>query len=73
MDVRGTSTQEVEARLADKERLIMERLGENVISNDGRSMEQVVLRLMEERGLTLALAESITGGMIGEMINVLGR
>ncbi len=68
MDVRGPSPEVVEARLDAREKAILERVGDNVISTDGRAMEQVVLNLLEARGLTLALAESITGGMIGEMI-----
>jgi nicotinamide-nucleotide amidase len=68
MDARGSSTGDADRVLEAKQQVITARLNENIISDDGRSMEQVVLELLEQRGLTLALAESITGGMIGEML-----
>jgi len=68
MDARGRTAEEADRILAVKEAVLNERVKENIISDDGRSMEEVVLQLLENKGLTLALAESITGGMIGEMI-----
>jgi nicotinamide-nucleotide amidase len=40
------------------------RLGADVISVDGRSLEQVVGGLLVANGLTIAVAESCTGGLI---------
>jgi nicotinamide-nucleotide amidase len=68
MDVTAKSAEEAEQKLDLKQGTLTERLSENIISDDGKSMEAVVLHLLRQRGLTLALAESITGGMIGEMI-----
>lgn len=68
MDAGGKDAASVEERLDSKQKAIQARIKENIISDDGRPMEQVVLDLLLERGWTLALAESITGGMIGEMI-----
>jgi nicotinamide-nucleotide amidase len=68
MDSWGVSEDQVTAKLEQVEQAIRDRISENIISSDGRHMEQVVLALLEERGLSLTLAESITGGMIGEMI-----
>jgi len=68
IDVRGDDAGEVESILKEKERLIEERIRENIISSEGHSMEQVVIRALRGRCLTLGLAESITGGMIGELI-----
>ena len=68
MDTAAPSLEQAEKKLDDKQAILQDRIGENIISDDGRSMEQVVLQLLEGRGLTLALAESITGGMIGEML-----
>ena len=49
-------------------------LGDVVFSTDDESMETVVLRLLRERGLTLAIAESVTGGLIASRLtNVPGR
>ena len=39
-------------------------LGPDVFSTDGRSMEDVVGALLRERGLTIAAAESCTGGLL---------
>jgi competence/damage-inducible protein CinA-like protein len=68
MDVTAKTAEEADRKLDLKQKTLTERLSENIISDDGKSMEEVVLRLLRERNLTLALAESITGGMIGEMI-----
>lgn len=68
IDTSGITAEEAEQRLAAKQAVLNERIGENIISDDGRSMEEVVLQLLEQNGTTLALAESITGGMIGEML-----
>jgi nicotinamide-nucleotide amidase len=68
MDTSGDTAEEAEQKLDAKQAVLIDRIGENIISDDGRSMEEVVLQLLEQRSLTLALAESITGGMIGEML-----
>jgi nicotinamide-nucleotide amidase len=68
MDARGGTAEEADRILAAKQAVLNERLIENIISDDGSSMEKVVLHLLGDRRLTLSLAESITGGMIGEMI-----
>ncbi len=68
MDARGRTAGEADRVLDTKQQVLSERVSENIISDDGRSMEQVVLGLLEASGLSLALAESITGGMIGEML-----
>jgi nicotinamide-nucleotide amidase len=44
------------------------RVGEVIYSDDGRSLEQVVLDLCRERGLRLAVAESCTGGLIAKRL-----
>ncbi|HEY7515125.1 MAG TPA: competence/damage-inducible protein A, partial [Vicinamibacteria bacterium] len=43
---------------------IRARLAGRVFSEDGRELHQVVADLLKERGLTLALAESCTGGLL---------
>jgi nicotinamide-nucleotide amidase len=60
----GQRKDEVE-RLADA---IAERLGDLVYTRDDRSLEEVLVRTMSGSGRTLALAESCTGGLVGEMI-----
>ena len=52
-----------EAILAAEEALLRPLLGEIVFGIDEQSMESVVVDLLRERGLTLALAESVSGGL----------
>ncbi len=59
------TVEEAEAMLADEEALVRAELGEIVFGVDDETMESVVLGLCRERGLTLAVAESLTGGLIG--------
>ncbi len=68
MDASARNAQEADQKLDAKQRVVNERLHESIISDDGRFMEEVVLHLLQNKGLTLTLAESITGGMIGEML-----
>jgi nicotinamide-nucleotide amidase len=68
IDVSADSADEAERKLDAKQALLQELIPDNILSDDGRFMEHVVLDLLEQRGLSLALAESITGGMIGEML-----
>jgi len=50
--------------LADWEHEIRDELGPIVFGFDTDTMESVVLELLRSRGLTLALAESVTGGLV---------
>lgn len=43
-------------------------LGERIYSRDGRSLEEVVGDMLRARDATLAVAESATGGLLGERI-----
>lgn len=50
----------VEERVAE----IVRRLGDHVYAFDDEPMEYAVVRLFKERGLTIATAESCTGGLL---------
>ena len=52
------------ALVAPMEAEIRRRLGRAVFGVDADTVESVVLRLLEERGWTMATAESATGGMV---------
>ncbi len=54
-----------EAILAAEETLVRNILGEVVFGTDDQTMESVALDLLEDRGLGLAVAESLTGGLLG--------
>jgi nicotinamide-nucleotide amidase len=43
-------------------------LGENIYGQDEESLEEVVLKLLQERKMTLSLAESCTGGLIASRL-----
>ncbi len=55
----------INAELAEK---IVEKLGIAVFSTEGEEMEEVVGRLLAENKKTLSVAESCTGGLIGERL-----
>ncbi len=65
---RGATASEAETKLARVCDAIRERLGSLVYGSDAETMEEVVGRLLREQGKTLAVAESCTGGLVGERI-----
>lgn len=56
---------EVTALLNDEEQRVRDIIGPIVFGVDDQTMESVVLDLCRDQGLHLALAESLTGGLIG--------
>ncbi len=64
----GDSPPEAEARIEELAALLREALGGRVFSEDGRDLPRVVVDLLRERGLTLALAESCTGGLLSARV-----
>jgi nicotinamide-nucleotide amidase len=62
---KGPDRATVDALLATYEARIRAELGPIVFGFDADTMESVVLQLLRERGLTLGLAESVTGGLVG--------
>lgn len=47
---------------------VRERLGEFIVAEDGATLDGEVARLFREKGVTLSLAESCTGGLIAMRI-----
>jgi nicotinamide-nucleotide amidase len=66
--VRGANKEEIEARLKRSEDEIAERLGIYLFGRGEEVMEGVVGRLLREKGSTIAVAESCTGGLIAHRI-----
>jgi nicotinamide-nucleotide amidase len=64
LSARARSRPEAEAALDVASSQVIERLGMDVYSRDGRSMEHVVGDLLVERNWRIAVAESCTGGLI---------
>ena len=54
-----------EALIAAEEANVRAIVGDAIFATDEQTMESVVLDLLRERGLSLAVAESVTGGMVG--------
>jgi len=74
---RGDDDQQALDLVAEEERevraLINERLGDIIFGVDDESMEDVVAQLLTSRNRTLAVAESLTGGLIASrLVNVAG-
>ena len=54
-----------EALIAGEEASVRAIVGDAIFGADAQTMESVVLDLLRERGLSLAVAESLTGGLAG--------
>jgi len=60
----GDGDADAEARIDELARLLHEALPGRIFSDDGRELPRVVVDLLRERRLTLALAESCSGGLL---------
>jgi nicotinamide-nucleotide amidase len=68
---RKDSQTEAEARVEELASKIEDELGDAIFSRKGETIEQIVSYLLQMRSLTLAAAESCTGGMLAERITSL--
>ncbi len=64
----GDDVEVLATLLEDADALVRARLGDHVVAGDGETIDTVVAGLFRETGLTLALAESCTGGLIAGRI-----
>lgn len=62
---KAASEAEAAAMIEVEERELRAELGDLVFGVDGQTMESVVVGLLRERGWTLGVAESLTGGLVG--------
>ena len=60
-----------DAILAEEEVRLRDLLGDYVFGTDEETMESVVLDMLRARGLCLALAESVTGGLVGSRLSAI--
>jgi nicotinamide-nucleotide amidase len=65
---RAASLDVAQKRVDELVSQIEEELGDHVFSDNGESMEQIVGYYLQMRNATLAVAESCTGGLIGQRI-----
>lgn len=68
LTAKADSAEAVAEILRTEEDLVRGILGGVVFGVDDDTMESVVLDLLRDRGMTLGVAESLTGGMIGSRI-----
>ncbi len=68
LTVQGAPGEDLEARLDALEARVRERLGVHLYAVGDQGMEETVGKLLRARGLTLAVAESCTGGLIGHRV-----
>ena len=64
----GATREEALTEIAPVESTIREELGDIVYGVDDETLEAVVGRVLRERGLTMATAESLTAGLLGGRI-----
>jgi nicotinamide-nucleotide amidase len=65
---RKDSQSGAEARVEELATKIEDEMGDAIFSRKGETMEQIVSYLLQMRAMTLATAESCTGGMLAERI-----
>lgn len=66
--VRGEDPEVVSLTLERAEAFLREKVGPWVYGLDEEELESVVVRLLDEKGLVIALAESCTGGLIAHRL-----
>jgi nicotinamide-nucleotide amidase len=59
---------EAQARVDELAEKIEHEMGDTIFSSGGESLEEVVLRMLGSKRLTLATAESCTGGLLAERL-----
>jgi len=69
--VQGRHPESAEAAAKRLERLVRDRLGEYLYAAGGQTIEGVVALKLKAKGLTVAVAESCTGGLIGQRLTSL--
>lgn len=69
---RGESLEAAQRRVDDLATKMEDELGDAVFSSNGESLEQIVSYLLQMRGMTLAVAESCTGGLLSERLTSIG-
>jgi nicotinamide-nucleotide amidase len=68
----GKSADECRAKIETAKAAIRERMGEQVFGEEDEQLEHVVVRMLNERGLTFATAEIGTGGLLTRRITEVG-
>lgn len=70
---KAKNEEEAQSIIEPVKKRIYDRLGDNIYSEDGSNMEEVVARLLINKKLAISVAESCTGGLLaGTLINYPG-
>jgi nicotinamide-nucleotide amidase len=73
LTAKAATRPEVVSILNEWEQKVRAAIGDIVFGIDHDTMESVVLQMLRDRGLTLGLAESVTGGLVsGRLTNIAG-
>jgi nicotinamide-nucleotide amidase len=73
LTAKGKTADDCGAQLDQWEAVVREEINEFVFGTDEDTMESAVLNLCRQRGLTLAVAESVTGGLVcGRLTDIPG-
>jgi len=73
LTAKGADSKQAHAVLDEWQAKVLELVGDVVFGFDADNMETVVLNLLREQGLTLGLAESVTGGLVsGRLTSIPG-
>src|SRR5829696_2935848 len=65
---RAATEREAQEKIAPVEREVIARLDDYFFGEDDETLEGALARLLQERGATLALAESCTGGLLAKRL-----
>ena len=65
---RGPSLDDVQRQIEPVERTIRERLGDFVFGAEDEDLHHVVMKMLKERGQTVATAESLTAGLVAHRL-----
>jgi nicotinamide-nucleotide amidase len=71
LTVRGAAPVDADRRLADSAARLRTVLGDAIYGEDDADLAAVVLDLCRARGLTIAVAESCTGGLLGARLTAI--
>lgn len=65
---KAETSQKCKEKIQEVEKKIRARLGEYIYSSGEETLDQLVPRLLVEKGITISMAESCTGGMLSSML-----
>jgi len=71
LTAKAPTAEACDAQLDEWDAVVRTELGDLVFGTDDDTMESVVLDLCRRRGLTLAAAESVTGGLVGARLTAI--